>query len=231
MTFRSSATTSRRNLPNLAKMFGRLTAVAAARLGVAAPLASETPALAADRRAAARAAPADTAPVLTAAVEPMASSGSAIGRRRSARPRCRRLRRLASACRRPARPTSTTFGCRRRSGFVRRVDGGRLLPVAGHPVVIVAHSFTSSRPVATAFGGAVLRLLPCHAELLQGRQELNLQPAVLETAALPIELRPFGRFHRRLPGDCAQRNPSRKSGMCPPARHTGKRQHTPERPV
>src|SRR5699024_1920632 len=27
----------------------------------------------------------------------------------------------------------------------------------------------------------------------QGRQDSNLQPAVLETAALPIELRPFGR--------------------------------------
>src|ERR1700742_558665 len=27
--------------------------------------------------------------------------------------------------------------------------------------------------------------------LLQGRQDLNLQPAVLETAALPVELRPF----------------------------------------
>ena len=26
---------------------------------------------------------------------------------------------------------------------------------------------------------------------LQGRQDLNLQPAVLETAALPVELRPF----------------------------------------
>ncbi len=26
---------------------------------------------------------------------------------------------------------------------------------------------------------------------LQGRQDLNLQPAVLETAALPIELRPY----------------------------------------
>jgi hypothetical protein len=25
----------------------------------------------------------------------------------------------------------------------------------------------------------------------QGRQDLNLQPAVLETAALPVELRPF----------------------------------------
>src|SRR5687768_7139148 len=28
--------------------------------------------------------------------------------------------------------------------------------------------------------------------LQQGRQDLNLQPAVLETAALPVELRPFG---------------------------------------
>src|SRR5258705_5469625 len=27
--------------------------------------------------------------------------------------------------------------------------------------------------------------------LQQGRQDLNLQPAVLETAALPVELRPF----------------------------------------
>ena len=27
---------------------------------------------------------------------------------------------------------------------------------------------------------------------MQGRQDLNLQPAVLETAALPIELVPFG---------------------------------------
>ena len=31
--------------------------------------------------------------------------------------------------------------------------------------------------------------------LQQGRQDLNLQPAVLETAALPVELRPFAERH------------------------------------
>ena len=29
---------------------------------------------------------------------------------------------------------------------------------------------------------------------MQGRQDLNLQPAVLETAALPIEPRPYSKF-------------------------------------
>src|SRR6478752_7845838 len=69
MTLRSSATTSRRNRPNRAKTFGFFTWVAAARFGVAVPLDSEMPARAAERRAAARADPAETGPVvLTAAV-------------------------------------------------------------------------------------------------------------------------------------------------------------------
>jgi hypothetical protein len=34
---------------------------------------------------------------------------------------------------------------------------------------------------------------------LQGRQDLNLQPAVLETAALPVELRPFAGWQANLP--------------------------------
>jgi hypothetical protein len=36
----------------------------------------------------------------------------------------------------------------------------------------------------------------------QGRQDLNLQPAVLETAALPVELRPFAGWQAnlRVPG-------------------------------
>src|SRR5664279_2058639 len=63
--------------------------------------------------------------------------------------------------------------------------------------------------------------------VLQGRQDLNLQPAVLETAALPVELRPLAAAGIRL----RPRNPSRKSGMCPPARDAGRLQHTPERPV
>jgi hypothetical protein len=33
---------------------------------------------------------------------------------------------------------------------------------------------------------------------LQGRQDLNLQPAVLETAALPVELRPFAGWQANL---------------------------------
>lgn len=33
--------------------------------------------------------------------------------------------------------------------------------------------------------------------LEQGRQDLNLQPAVLETAALPFELRPFSSYTPR----------------------------------
>jgi hypothetical protein len=32
----------------------------------------------------------------------------------------------------------------------------------------------------------------------QGRQDLNLQPAVLETAALPVELRPFAGWQANL---------------------------------
>jgi hypothetical protein len=40
---------------------------------------------------------------------------------------------------------------------------------------------------------------------LQGRQDLNLQPAVLETAALPVELRPFAGWQANL----------RVSGPCP----------------
>ncbi|SBS75841.1 hypothetical protein MHPYR_280009 [uncultured Mycobacterium sp.] len=38
-------------------------------------------------------------------------------------------------------------------------------------------------PVSTMFQTSLI-------QLLQGRQDLNLQPAVLETAALPVELRP-----------------------------------------
>ena len=134
--------------------------------------------------------------------------------------RDRRSTRRAPA-RRPGR-----VGRRRASGLVRRggVDG--LLPVLRHPVVIVAHSFTSSRPCCWPRRDRRDRF---RSIVLQGRQELNLQPAVLETAALPIELRPFG------PGPVdrpiSHQNPSRKSGMCPPARHAGKRQHTPGRPV
>jgi hypothetical protein len=35
-------------------------------------------------------------------------------------------------------------------------------------------------------------------DALQGRQDLNLQPAVLETAALPVELRPFAGWQANL---------------------------------
>ena len=57
----------------------------------------------------------------------------------------------------------------------------------------------------------------------QGRQDLNLQPAVLETAALPVELRPFA-------GARPEVAPSAGRG-----RHgiptAGSRQHTPDDPV
>jgi hypothetical protein len=36
------------------------------------------------------------------------------------------------------------------------------------------------------------------ARIQQGRQDLNLQPAVLETAALPVELRPFAGWQANL---------------------------------
>jgi hypothetical protein len=44
---------------------------------------------------------------------------------------------------------------------------------------------------------------PSHDRILwsgyqQGRQDLNLQPAVLETAALPVELRPFAGWQANL---------------------------------
>jgi hypothetical protein len=44
----------------------------------------------------------------------------------------------------------------------------------------------------------------------QGRQDLNLQPAVLETAALPLELRPFAGWQAnlRVPGLYTTRAPS-----------------------
>src|SRR5690606_16700980 len=69
-------------------------------------------------------------------------------------------------------------------------DGGgpRVAGAAGVDVVVAigAHAPTSGHMAC----GEV-----------QGRQDSNLQPAVLETAALPIELRPFGRFpdHPYLP--------------------------------
>ena len=42
----------------------------------------------------------------------------------------------------------------------------------------------------------------------QGRQDLNLQPPVLETGTLPIELRPYARF----PGRCTP--DSVRSAIC-----------------
>src|SRR6478609_5784083 len=75
MTFRNSATTSRRKRPNREKAFGRFTAVLSARRGVAAPLLSDTPALAADRRAAALAAPEETGDGVVNAASATASEG------------------------------------------------------------------------------------------------------------------------------------------------------------
>jgi hypothetical protein len=43
-----------------------------------------------------------------------------------------------------------------------------------------------------------LRVVTIQCPPLQGRQDLNLQPAVLETAALPVELRPFAGWQANL---------------------------------
>ena len=47
----------------------------------------------------------------------------------------------------------------------------------------------------------------------QGRQDLNLQPAVLETAALPVELRPFGMTYRGSHSSRAPRSVDQADGQ------------------
>jgi hypothetical protein len=53
-------------------------------------------------------------------------------------------------------------------------------------------------------------------DALQGRQDLNLQPAVLETAALPVELRPFAGWQANLPvsGFTHERRSSASLSLC-----------------
>src|SRR6185312_1576230 len=76
-------------------------------------------------------------------------------------------------------------------------SGNRGATTAGRRVVAVARAVGSFRLVAhrvpfrCAFSVSTVqcpRLV--RIQFQQGRQDLNLQPAVLETAALPIELRP-----------------------------------------
>jgi hypothetical protein len=55
--------------------------------------------------------------------------------------------------------------------------------------------------IALTSGPASPRAVPARivaARIQQGRQDLNLQPAVLETAALPVELRPFAGWQANL---------------------------------
>ncbi|CAG7598582.1 hypothetical protein SBRY_10172 [Actinacidiphila bryophytorum] len=56
--------------------------------------------------------------------------------------------------------------------------------------------------------GTASAYLPAHVQVgrvEQGRRDLNPQPLVLETSALPIELRPFDRHPQRTAGDIAGR--------------------------
>ena len=70
----------------------------------------------------------------------------------------------------------------------RRRTGGRSR-VVHHRVGGVRGTFGPGSAVSLAhLRGSSRQRVPCPG---QGRQDLNLQPAVLETAALPVELRPL----------------------------------------
>src|SRR5262249_22981179 len=79
--------------------------------------------------------------------------------------------------------TSRTNRPRRRAGP--RPDRSAGLPAGFGAVVVVTRS---SPPSALRAAVASATMAP---QRVQGRQDSNLQPAVLETAALPIEPRPF----------------------------------------
>ena len=214
MTLRSSATTSRRNRPNRAKMFGFFAAVADRPLRRRPrPWLSEMPARAADRRAAARAEPGDDRAGRRRVRPAPAADRLAADRRparRSASPVRALGRRIAAACGATPARRSPLVGADSSAASSDGTASTGSCPSVRHPVVIVAHSFYVLTSLLLATGDRRWTVLPF--VVLQGRQELNLQPAVLETAALPIELRPFGPARRRQPGSQPVRTPLASPG-------------------
>ena len=178
-------------------MFGFFVAVVDARFGVATPLASETPARAADRRAAARAEPADTGVVsarhraLSAAAS-IAPASPTIGSPAPGAARRHRRPSAATASDRRSRP-HPVLDWSAASSDGSASTGSARPPTPRRDRCSLVYVLTSLLLTT----GELRRWTALSFDVLQGRQDLNLQPAVLETAALPIELRPFGPLRHR----------------------------------
>src|SRR5882724_8167833 len=82
-------------------------------------------------------------------------------------------------------PTGTLSSTRPRVGVSPRAEARRSRRAAA----VLGRAALSRSAPGSCSRSSVTRP-PLHT-LTQGRQDLNLQPAVLETAALPVELHPF----------------------------------------
>ena len=196
MTLRSSATTSRRNRA-AGEVARRPTSRPESRCFVATPLAGVSPARTPDRRAAARpnrpTVGADAAAVAAgrpAVHDPASRGGLGVDRLRPTPPsrlaRADLVGSIEPASLLVAASLTTVNG-------VARGVGGRVL---GRPSPASDSSLTDGPRLVYSNIGAMVRTASRVITTMQGRQDLNLQPAVLETAALPIEPRPSA-LHRR----------------------------------